>query len=163
MRAQGQAAVVVDYQQAVIGVLALPQAIYSHNDDGPPKSLSAHDENWTSQRTRCATRTGTVGDHMYPCRLSATGDALVSEAASCMADNGLSWLPVITKEGGVLGLLCMMDIVRWVAEFSGSLPIMEVSRPKHDRPKHERSTASAPPARRIGRGYQVEPDPRVKQ
>ncbi len=128
-RKGAKAAVVMDHRDTVAGVLVDSEHVAcgatrhlgGQETDDCSCASDVHQAEGQTQTTAVAPL-GCVGDFMRPCQITVTGDTLLSEAASTMADHGLPWLPVITCRGDVMGLLSAMDVVRWVGEFTGALP-----------------------------------------
>ncbi len=128
-RKGAKAAVVMDHRDTVAGVLVdsdhvacgATRHLGGQETDDCSCASDVHQAEGQTQTTAVAPL-GCVGDFMRPCQITVTGDTLLSEAASTMADYGLPWLPVITCRGDVMGLLSAMDVVRWVGEFTGALP-----------------------------------------
>lgn len=128
-RKGAKAAVVMDHRDTVAGVLVDSEHVAcgatrhlgGQETDDCSCASDVHQAEGQTQTTAVAPL-GCVGDFMRPCQITVTGDTLLSEAASTMADHSLPWLPVITCRGDVMGLLSAMDVVRWVGEFTGALP-----------------------------------------
>lgn len=56
-----------------------------------------------------------VEDAMITEYVTAPQCATVAEVAHLMADHGLERLPVVTDDGHLIGVVCAMDLVRWLA------------------------------------------------
>ncbi len=61
----------------------------------------------------------TVGDVMMPVVFAIAEDTTIAAASALMAGEGVHRLPVLDKEGAVVGILSTLDITRWVAERAG--------------------------------------------
>lgn len=61
----------------------------------------------------------TVGDVMMPVVFCIAEDTSIAAAAALMAGEGVHRLPVLDRQGAVIGILSTLDVVRWVAERAG--------------------------------------------
>ena len=61
----------------------------------------------------------TVGDIMMPIAFTLPETASLSQAAALMVEEGVHRLPVVSREGRVVGLVSSFDVMRWVARESG--------------------------------------------
>ena len=64
-------------------------------------------------------RGGLVRDIMMPIAFTLPESASLSHAAALMAYENVHRVPVIALDGGVVGIVSTMDVVRWVAEQDG--------------------------------------------
>ena len=100
-RKGAKAAVVMDHRDTVAGVLVdsdhvacgATRHLGGQETDDCSCASDVHQAEGQTQTTAVAPL-GCVGDFMRPCQITVTGDTLLSEAASTMADYGLPWLPV---------------------------------------------------------------------
>lgn len=65
---------------------------------------------------------GKVQDAMTTRALSLPVTATVGQAAAIMATEGIHRLPILSKDGRILGIATTMDVTRWVAKNEGLLP-----------------------------------------
>jgi CBS domain-containing protein len=66
-----------------------------------------------------------VEDVMTTQVVSLPEDASLAEAFQVMAKHGYHRVPVVSKEGVVVGILSMVDLVRWIARQPGAEPVEE--------------------------------------
>ncbi len=62
---------------------------------------------------------GTVGDVMSPCSHWLPEDAPLSHAVSLMATESIHHVPILTREGTVIGMVTSLDCMRWMAREMG--------------------------------------------
>ncbi len=65
---------------------------------------------------------GCVADAMSRRVIGVAETAPLSEVAALMATEGASLVPVLSREGRVVGLVTALDLVRWLADREGSGP-----------------------------------------
>jgi CBS domain-containing protein len=63
----------------------------------------------------------TVADIMMPVAFTLEETAPLSYAAALMATEGVHRLPIVGNDGKVVGILSALDVLRWLAEETGSL------------------------------------------
>jgi CBS domain-containing protein len=63
----------------------------------------------------------TVEDIMMPVAFTATEHASIAEAAALMAFEGTHRVPIVSKDGKVVGIVSSLDVLRWIAETEGYL------------------------------------------
>jgi CBS domain-containing protein len=61
----------------------------------------------------------TVADVMMPVVFAIAEDTTIAAAAALMAGEGIHRVPVLDRNGAVVGILSTLDVVRWVAERAG--------------------------------------------
>jgi CBS domain-containing protein len=61
----------------------------------------------------------TVADVMMPMAFLLPESATLSQAAALMAFEGVHRIPVVSSEGGVVGILSSLDVARWLARNDG--------------------------------------------
>lgn len=63
----------------------------------------------------------TVGEIMMPVAFTLTESAPISQAAALMAFEGVHRVPVLARDGTVVGIVSSLDILRWLAVQNGYL------------------------------------------
>ena len=61
----------------------------------------------------------TVADLMTPLVHSLPEDARLAHAVSLMAEEGIHQVPILTKDGNIVGMISSMDCIRWMARQMG--------------------------------------------
>ncbi|GEJ59165.1 CBS domain-containing protein [Anaeromyxobacter diazotrophicus] len=64
---------------------------------------------------------GTVADEMSRNVLTLPEQAPISEAAALLAAEGVHRAPVVGREGRVVGIVTVLDLLRWLAQQDGQL------------------------------------------
>jgi CBS-domain-containing membrane protein len=70
----------------------------------------------------------TVADHMMPIAFSLPEEASLLRAASLMTCEGVHRIPVVAADGSVVGIISALDVVRWLAQQSAALDVVEDGR-----------------------------------
>lgn len=65
------------------------------------------------------TKDATVQDVMTPLAFTLTEDASIARASALMALEGVHRVPVVAKNGKVVGILSALDVLRWLAKTEG--------------------------------------------
>jgi predicted transcriptional regulator len=74
--------------------------------------VAAHSRHKVTDETR-------VADIMMPMTFCVGVDETVAKTAGLMAFEGLHRVPVVNREGRVIGLVAALDVLRWLARESG--------------------------------------------
>ncbi len=89
------------------------------DDDGRPVGMISKTDLVAAHRRGGLTAETRVGDLMMPMTFSVGTDETLAKTAGLMAFEGLHRVPVVNRDGRVIGLVAALDVLRWMARESG--------------------------------------------
>ena len=87
--------------------------------DGRPVGMISKTDLVAAHRRGKITDETRVADIMMPMTFCVGMDETVAKTAGLMAYEGLHRIPVVNREGRVVGLVAALDVLRWLARESG--------------------------------------------
>ena len=87
--------------------------------DGRPVGMVSKTDLVAAHRKGAAMDDARVGDIMMPMTFCVGTEETVARTAGLMAFEGLHRVPVVDREGRVVGLVSTLDVMRWLARESG--------------------------------------------
>ena len=87
--------------------------------DGRPVGMVSKTDLVSAHRRGKVTAATCVADIMMPMTFCVGVDETVAKTAGLMAYEGLHRIPVVNREGRVVGLVAALDVLRWLARESG--------------------------------------------
>ena len=87
--------------------------------DGRPIGMVSKTDLVAAHRRGKITDETRVADIMMPMTFCVGMDETVAKTAGLMAFEGLHRIPVVSRDGRVVGLVAALDVLRWLARESG--------------------------------------------
>lgn len=87
--------------------------------DGRPVGMVSKTDLVSAHRRGKITDETRVADIMMPMTFCVGMDETVAKTAGLMAYEGLHRVPVVNRDGRVVGLVAALDVLRWLARESG--------------------------------------------